>query len=316
MTRKGSVFALNGAPLRTAAFAAAALMLAACGGGGGAPVTGGPGTPPDSGETPLARLETLREGADTLAMTGLHARWSLSAEGEDDIDDAFVEPVTCSGARCMAADGAALAARDLLDLSGDGGIGSGTAAIGERGGFDTVKAVGGFAVAETLPDLTVTVSPQATSWGFWGAHGFAALTLGTGPLSAEIGETAMTGTFTLARAWAAGAAAGGNPAGTGRATWTGIAEASPTGAFERVAGTATLTIEDLSRPRVDVDIALDGVEAPLKWTDMPLAGGRFAAGTAGTDRLEGRFHGPAHQEAYGVFDTADWLGAFGARRAP
>ncbi len=23
-----------------------------------------------------------------------------------------------------------------------------------------------------------------------------------------------------------------------------------------------------------------------------------------------------HEEAYGVFDTADWLGAFGAKRAP
>ncbi len=74
-----------------------------------------------------------------------------------------------------------------------------------------MKTVGGFAVAETLPDLTVTVSPRATSWGFWGAHGFAALTIGTGPLSVETDGTAMTGTFSLARAWAAGAAAGGNP---------------------------------------------------------------------------------------------------------
>ncbi len=294
MTKNRIVFALNGAPLRTAA-CAVALVLAACGGGGssGTPVT----------ETPLDRLGALRERADTLTMTGLHARWSLSAEGEDDIDDAFVGGVTCSGGRCTAADGTALTARNLLDLSGDG-IDPGTAEAGARDGFDTVRAAGGFAVAETLPDLTVTVSPRATTWGFWGAHGFAALTIGTGPLSVEIDGTTMSGTFSLARAWAAGTAAGGNPTGTGRATWTGIAEASPTGTFKRVAGTVTVTIEDLSQPRVDVGIALDGAGAPLRWTGMTLAEGRFAAGTAGTDRLEGRFHGPAHEEAYGVFDTA------------
>ncbi len=314
MTKSGTPFAMNGGALRAAAFAAAALMLAACG-GGGASKTGGPRVLSDVDKARVARLETLREGADTLRMTGLHARWSLAAEGEEDIEDAFVEPVTCSGARCEAADGAALAARDLLDLSGIG-PGAGAAETGARGGLDTVRTTGGLALTETLPGLTVTVSPRATSWGFWGAHGFAALTLGTGPLSAEVEGTAMRGTFSLARAWAAGAASGSNPAGAWRATWTGIAEASPTGAFERRQGTATVTVADLSRPRVDVDIALDGVDAPLTWTGMPLAAGRFTAGTAGTDYLEGHFHGPAHEEAWGVFDTRDYLGAFGAKRTP
>ena len=52
------------------------------------------------------------------------------------------------------------------------------------------------------------------------------------------------------------------------------------------------------------------------WADMPLAGGRFTAGTAGADYLGGHFHGPAHEEAWGVFDTADYIGAFGAKRTP
>ena len=47
---------------------------------------------------------------------------------------------------------------------------------------------------------------------------------------------------------------------------------------------------------------------------MPLGNGRFAAGTAGSDRVSGAFYGPAHEEAWGVFDTADWIGAFGAKR--
>ena len=29
---------------------------------------------------------------------------------------------------------------------------------------------------------------------------------------------------------------------------------------------------------------------------------------------EGNFYGPAHSEAYGVFDTGDYTGAFGAKR--
>ena len=48
---------------------------------------------------------------------------------------------------------------------------------------------------------------------------------------------------------------------------------------------------------------------------MPLAQGSFASGTAGRDDyLEGNFHGPDHEEAYGVFDTGAYVGAFAARR--
>ena len=50
------------------------------------------------------------------------------------------------------------------------------------------------------------------------------------------------------------------------------------------------------------------------WADMALAAGGFASGTAGTGYLAGKFHGPAQQEAWGVFDTADYIGAFGAKR--
>ncbi|MCY4602572.1 MAG: hypothetical protein OXF27_21935 [Acidobacteria bacterium] len=40
----------------------------------------------------------------------------------------------------------------------------------------------------------------------------------------------------------------------------------------------------------------------------------MASGTAGSDRIEGRLHGPAHEEAWGVFDTGAYIGAFGAKR--
>ena len=204
---------------------------------------------------------------------------------------------------------------DLLDP--DAGIDPGTieASLGTRGGFDTVTAGGSFEITQTQSGLSFTVSPEVTSYGFWGEHGFAALALSAGALAAEIDGTAFAGDFSLAQAYVAGAATGTDPTGTGSATWTGIAEASPTGAFERLMGTATLTIADLSRPRVGVAIVVPGhtIGAP-GWADMALGNGGFSSGTAGADRLSGNFHGPAHEEAYGVFDTADYIGAFGAKR--
>ena len=311
--------AMNSGPPRAAASAAsavlltllAALALGGCGGGGGG--GGSPGPGPGAGPSPGPLLER----ADTLLQSGSHARWSLSpAAGGvgETITDSLVAGVTCAEARCVAADGTVTTARDLLGSSASADAAETT--VGRRGGFDTAETRGAFEVSETLPGLALTVSPEVTAYGFWGVHGFAALALGTGALSAQIDGTSFSGDFSLAQAWTAGDAAGTNPAGTGRATWTGIAEASPTGAFGRQIGTATVTIADLSRPRVDVGIVLDGAPSPLRWADIPLAGGGFRSGTAGTDYLEGNFHGPGHEEAWGVFDTADWLGAFGAKRTP
>ena len=204
-------------------------------------------------------------------------------------------------------------------LAASSGIDAGTAGaeIGRRGGFDTVTTTGAFAVTETLPGLSLTVSPEVTGYGFWGEHGFAVLALGSGTLSGTIDGTAYTGDFASAQAWAAGDATGSNPAGTGSATWRGIAEASPAGTGERLMGTATVTIANLARPRVGVAIAVPGhdIEAP-GWASMALRQGRFATGTPGSDHLRGSFHGPAHQEAWGVFDTDEYIGAFGARRQP
>lgn len=307
-----------------AALAAAALTLGACGGGGS--TTGGTGTPPEpppempepplAGDPRVARLGALLERADALLLTGLHVRWSLAAAGET-IADAFVEPVSCAGGRCVAADGAVTTVEDLLDAASGLDPDAAEATLGTRGGFDTATTSGAFAVQETLPGLTLTASPEAASYGFWGEHGFAALALGAGALSGTIEGTAYGGDFSTAQAYAVGEATGTNPAGTGSATWTGIAEASPTGAAERLTGTATATVADLSRPRIGVAIDVPGhaIGAP-GWADMPLTDGRFATGTAGADYLGGSFHGPAHEEAWGVFDTAGYIGAFGARREP
>ena len=110
----GRLPAMNSRLPLTAAFLAAALALGACGGGGG---SGGPAPPglSDSDDPRVARLGGLLERADALRMSGMHARWSLVALGEETIEDAFVDAVSCSGTRCVAADGTATTVRDLLE---------------------------------------------------------------------------------------------------------------------------------------------------------------------------------------------------------
>lgn len=310
----------GGPGMAGAALTAAALALAACGGGGGGSPS--PGTPPGTGTPgPVAPPAAGSPGgilgdADTLVMTALHTRWSLAGAGEPAIEDSDVLPVTCAGATCTDdRDGTATTAAELSAAYRGAGSGAAGAATGARGGFGTVTTDGSLEFAETRDGVALDVSAGAESWGFWGAHGMAALSLGGGPVAATVDGTAYSGGFSMAQAWAAGDATGRNPSGAGSATWTGIAEASPKGTFRRLRGTARVTIPDLSRPRVGVEIDVPGqdIGAP-GWADMAVEGGRFDSGDAGTDYLAGSFHGPGHAEAWGVFDTKGHLGAFGARR--
>lgn len=307
--------------LRTAALAAAALALGGCGGGGG----GGSTTAPEPlGEEELAalradprvaQLDGILGRADALLFSSLRSRWSLRGGGAT-LSGALAEPMDCDGGDCTGRDGTGISVGDLTGPA-DAGIGLTGAELGSRGGFDTMATRGGFDVTESIPGVTVTAGPSIASYGFWGEYGFAALEIGSGPLSGTVDGTAFRGDFSQARAYAAGGVSGSNPAGQGNATWSGIAEASPTGTYGRLTGTATVTVPDLSMPRVSVAIDVPGHEiGEPGWTDMPLENGSFAAGTAGTDRLSGNFHGSGHEEVWGVFDTADWLGVFGARRQP
>ncbi|MCY4004819.1 MAG: hypothetical protein OXF33_14070 [Rhodospirillales bacterium] len=302
---------MNFRTIRTAAVAAVVLTLAACGGGGS-----GPGSPmhgQGSGEMPAA-FESLLDRTDSLLFSAVHSRWSGTLAGEP-VEDAAADAVICVGARCTGPDGMAIEAGKTTIVAIVAGRGPGDATLGSRDGFDTVTATDRFEIGEKIASFTITASASATTYGFWGEHGFAALTLGAGPLSGEAEGAPFAGEFGIASAYAAGDASGSNPTGLGSAAWHGIAEAARKDAFERLRGTATVTIADLSRPRVGVTIDVPGhaIGAP-GWTDMALDEGRFASGSAGTDWLSGSFHGPGHEEAWGVFDTTGHVGSFGAKR--
>ena len=280
--------------LRAAALAGA-LALAACSGSGGGP---------------MSRPDTMQPtpGAAAPLVSGLHFDYALERAGAAPIKEKGSEPLSC-----QAGTGGGCAEYDLRDLADD-------ERAGMRGGFGTITVTGapGGPLTETVSGVSVTVSDASfTRHGFWGEHGWAAVEIGTGDLAAETDGQAWSGTFGAAHAWTAGAnPAGTNPAGAGPAVWNGIAGAVRTDDFEHLPGTAELRIADLAQPLIDVDIDLDdgGAGVELRWAGMEPADGAFAKGAAGMDRIDGRFHGPEHQEAWGVFDTGAYVGAFGAMR--
>ncbi len=191
-------------------------------------------------------------------------------------------------------------------------------------GFDTVFVKGkldasGIDAADIqvlLPDITVTDIPEALGYGFWGEHGAAGLALADGPFSGRASDLIpFSGDMKVVIPFALGDVSGTNPRGPGSATWAGIAEVVAVRTFRRQEGLAILTIPDLSQPTVNVGIEVAGnpIGKP-GWTDMSLVDGRFVSGAAGHDYLEGNFYGVDNSEAYGVFDTDNFTGAFGAKR--
>lgn len=302
--------------LRISVFLALALMLAACGGGSGS------STPADEldrlrSDPRIVRLEGIVESSDTLLVPGNHVHYTITVQGQT-VSERLVERLSCSGRRCVAEDGTQTTVTDLIDFEEPfADIGSTEVVLGSRSGFDTIASTGNldFEISADAADVSLSTDFTVKSYGFWGEHGFAAVQLLAAPLSGRVEGTPYDGKASYAAAFAVGDAAGTNPAGMGSATWKGIAEAASTRTFERRHGTATVTIAELSRPRVSVGIDVPGypIDAPA-WTDIPLAGGRFASGTAGREYVEGNFHGPGHGETYGVFDTGAYIGVFGAKR--
>jgi len=290
------------------------LMLAACTGSGDSPTATERRLAELRSDPRVVRMEGILERSDTLVIPNLHLRYSYSSQGVTQTDE-LVVGFACSGVRCVAEDdGTEVTIADLVDLPS--AIASTDFELGSRGGFDTVRLHGVFDVEESFPEITLTTGPTINSYGFWGEYGFAAIDIVNATESGLTDGTEISVSMGFAGAYVIGDTSGSNPGGTGSATWTGIAAAASTATSEHHQGTATITIADLSRPRVGVDIAIPGhdVSAP-GWETMALANGRYASETEGA-YLEGHFLGPDHSETFGVFDTGRYVGVFGAQEAP
>ena len=263
------------------------------------------------------RWANIYEIADTLLQSSVHLRYTFNWTGRgQSTSDHVVDNFSCTGSRCVGG-GVVITAEDFRDPDNVRQVAVPEDNLGSHGGFDTYTAPADVDLSGLFAETTLTEYPSYDTYGAWGQYGALHLQVVDGPMAGQVQDVPFTGHLNYAVAFVLGNATGTNPQGTGSATWRGVAAALSTSTFQRGQGTATLTIADLSRPRVGVDVDIPGfaIGSP-RWSDIPLTAGRFAIGTAGTDRLEGDFHGPDHYEAYGIFDTGDFVGGFGVNRTP
>ena len=307
----------NGTIMRLAALAGAMLLAGCLGGGGGG---GGTLSVEDidkvRSDSRIVRMRGIYERADTLLIPGVYLEFTTTTGGRRGAEEDLHFSGTCSGTDCdLSGSGGrgTIALEELIteDVVIPSDIGLTKLEIGKRDGFDTLVVEGRDRISEKLSDETITAAGSTTSWGVWGKYGYAAVEIIEGSLGDDAYSLGMNG----AVAYVFGDRNPTNPGGTGSATWQGPAEAASTRTFTRYPGKATLTIPDLALPRIGAEIEVDGndISAP-SWKDMALSRGHFTAGTVGQDYMAGNFHGSDHEEAYGVFDTGAYVGAFGAMR--
>ena len=128
--------------------------------------------------------------------------------------------------------------------------------------------------------------------------------------------------------YAVGVPSGSNPSGSGSATWEGATVATIKTDRTFIRGDATITIDDLASPVVDLmfdnwymlpnmDSMVEGDEitgmAAITYEDLMLTSGAFESSGNG-NQAEGRFFGTNHNEVGGFFNTPDVTGAFGGTR--
>ena len=128
------------------------------------------------------------------------------------------------------------------------------------------------------------------------------------------------GSDRLAVSFSVGDATGPDPV-RGSATWSGVMVGVDMAGsrFGTVRGDADITIGDFAARKLDVaftgirDVDTGRRRNDMRWHDVSMSGGGFAAGTDGNS-INGRFYGPGHGEAGGIFERDQVVGAFGAKR--
>ena len=116
-----------------------------------------------------------------------------------------------------------------------------------------------------------------------------------------------------------GKASGSNPTGQGTMTWNGVAvgiKRTDSNHF-LFQGTATIDIDDLNTP--DVDVSISTIELPgsvhdnISWDNLSLTNGVFSD-TNGFRYIQGSFYGDNQEGVGGIFRDTNLYGSFGATR--
>ena len=300
----------------------AALLLAGCGGGGGGggvPDTSTPGTSTggDTGEPAAVSVtdnyQMFLDGSPTLTWTGTE----IDARGAQ----LFVEmSVTEKGYELYG---------PAYSPGPDGTIEGGDSSEFEASPVSIEAAEWGevfdssqFESIMTHNGVPVVRQTEQREYGVGGSYlGILdSLVFGAG-FGADSGSPETW-------PWIVGVWSGPNPPGPSTAegvTWTGAVvgtNVSDTLTFENlIVGDATVRIEDLSAPAVDVfltglwDVEAGTQHADVSWNGLGIAGGGFTDSTdAGARTIMGTFFGPSHEEVGGVFARDGVAGAFGAKR--
>ncbi len=125
--------------------------------------------------------------------------------------------------------------------------------------------------------------------------------------AAHVSSEGLQGRFALA-----GGVTHPNSLLSGSATWNGEMVALDSN-NRLVRGDASLTIADFNNPSVDVRLA-PNARPVMTWANIPVRSGGFSRRTSSTHYIKGEFYGPRAEEAGGVFERNQLIGAFGARR--
>ena len=110
---------------------------------------------------------------------------------------------------------------------------------------------------------------------------------------------------------------------TGRGVWKGVMIGADVSATPKrgnvIQGDAEIVIADFSDPKVRVefteiyDLNAGSHHKDMKWNEIPVKNGSFEK-ESDTNSIKGKFYGPRHEEVGGIFERAQVIGAFGAKR--
>ncbi len=136
-------------------------------------------------------------------------------------------------------------------------------------------------------------------------------------VSAQYYQDAQGANYPVAYALALGNDTGSRPR-SGTATWRGVMTGANMSSYEGLIGDATLTANFAAS---NIDAAFTNVHemktgadrSSILFNNVPFTSDGFESGS-GSNRIEGKFYGPDHAEAAGVFRRGSVVGAFGANR--
>lgn len=282
------------------------MLLAACGGGGGGGAGGTP--PPDTAATRIltgasapvetpgtqdARARVILARADSLIVS------TIFAETNSPRLPSFRIQTSCSGTRCTWREPSTRV--------------SGTINLSD------LQLLQGRASAVITKHGITTIQESAAGVGSyysWMDH--AAFAVQTER------DSASGIRFDVHYGLAGGDLAGTRPSSI-RGTWRGLMVGAPrSGTFRgnRLQGDAVLTYLgggvstlDAAFTNIrDLDRGASYSTTSVRFGDIPVrADGTYRRGVTG-NRIQGGFYGPGHVEAAGIFEQADIVGAFGAKR--